>query len=84
MRDFFARVLALWIVLQTYTSLRYALRGNPKALLISAGAFVVVSLVAALAIAKLDLGRSFDDSLIAFAVVGSVFIFLHEKKTFSK
>jgi hypothetical protein len=81
---FFAWVLAIWIVLQTYASLRYALRGNPKALLISAGAFVVVSLVVALLIAKLDIGHSFYDSLFTLAVVGSVFIFLREKKNFSK
>ena len=79
-----SQAISLWIVLQTYESLRRALRGNPKALFISAGAFGVVSIVVALTMAELDIGHSFFDSLITFFVVGSVFIFLREKKNFSQ
>jgi hypothetical protein len=84
MSNFFAWTLALWIVLQTYESLRYALRGNPKALFVSAGASVVVSVVVALTMAELHLGSSFYDSLITLFTVGSVSIYWREKKTFSK
>ena len=88
MSAFFAgwasQALPLFIVLWTYESLRQALRGNPKALFISARVFFVVSIVVALTMAILDIGRSFEDSMVTFLIVGVCCYFLARKEDFFK
>lgn len=81
--SFISQALALYIVLGISMALRNALRGNPKALLISAVAFVVVSIFVALTMAEL-VGHSFYDSLITYFIVVPVVIFWCDKKNFSK